>query len=49
MTDGTAVNGEDYTAASGTLQIPAGDNSTLIPVTLLTDSLDEATEISKLI
>ena len=44
MTDGTAVNGEDYTAASGTLQIPAGDNSTLIPVTLLTDSLDEATE-----
>ena len=37
-------NGQDYTAASGTLQIPAGDNSTLIPVTLLTDSLDEATE-----
>ena len=44
MTDGTAVDGQDYTAASGTLQIPAGDNSTLIPVTLLTDSLDEATE-----
>ena len=44
MVDGTAVDGQDYTAASGTLQIPAGDNSTLIPVTLLTDNLDEATE-----
>ena len=44
MADGTAQNGIDYTATSGTLQIPAGDNSTLIPITLLTDSLDEATE-----
>ena len=44
MADGTAQNGIDYTASSGTLQIPAGDNSTLIPITLLTDSLDEATE-----
>ena len=26
MVDGTAVNGQDYTAASGTLQIHAGDN-----------------------
>ena len=48
MTDGTAVTGQDYTAASKALQIPAGDNSTLIPVTLLTDSLDEG-KISKLI
>ena len=44
MADGTAQNGVDYTASSGTLQILAGDNSTLIPITLLTDSLDEATE-----
>ena len=44
MVDGSAIDGQDYTATSGTITIPAYDNSTLIPVTLLTDNLDEATE-----
>ena len=33
--DGTARAGNDYTAKSGTATIPAGDNSTLIPITSL--------------
>ncbi len=42
--DGTAVAGDDYTATNGSVSIAAGDNSTSIPITILTDSLDEATE-----
>ena len=32
--DGTAIAGTDYTAASGSLVIPAGSTSTTIPVTV---------------
>ena len=42
--DGTAIAGDDYTATNGSVSIAAGDNSTSIPITILTDSLDEATE-----
>jgi ELWxxDGT repeat protein len=45
--DGSAVEGDDYTAASGTLTFPAGSpsGSTLpIPVTILDDALDEGDE-----
>ena len=42
--NGTAIAGDDYTANSGSVSIAAGDNSTSIPITILTDNLDEATE-----
>ena len=42
--DRTATAGADYTAASGTLKIPAGARSGKIEVTLLTDRLDEHDE-----
>ncbi len=32
--DGTAVAGVDYTAASGSVLIPAGQSSAMIPVTI---------------
>ena len=42
--DGTAVAGSDYTAASGTLTFNAGDTSQTVQVTVLTDSDDESQE-----
>ena len=42
--DGTAVAGSDYTAASGTLTFNAGDMSQAVQVTVLTDSEDESQE-----
>ena len=42
--DGTAVAGSDYTAASGRLTFNAGDNSQTVQVTVLTDSEDESEE-----
>ena len=42
--DGTAVAGSDYTAASGTLTFNAGDTSQAVQVTVLTDSEDESQE-----
>ena len=42
--DGTAVAGSDYTAASGTLTFNAGDTSQTVQVTVLTDSEDESQE-----
>ena len=42
--DGTAIAGADYTRASGTLQISAGDTSATIRVQVLEDSVDEADE-----
>ena len=42
--DGTALAGSDYTAASGTLTFNAGDTSQTVQVTVLTDSEDESQE-----
>ena len=42
--DGTAVAGSDYTAASGALTFTAGDTSQTVQVTVLTDSDDESDE-----
>ena len=42
--DGTAVAGSDYTAASGGLTFNAGDTSQAVQVTVLTDSDDEGQE-----
>ena len=42
--DGTAVAGSDYTAASGALTFNAGDLSQTVQVTVLTDSEDEGQE-----
>ena len=42
--DGTAVAGEDYTATSGTLTIPAPELMGMITVPLLNDDLDELDE-----
>ena len=42
--DGTAVAGSDYSAASGTLTFNAGDTSQTVQVTVLTDSEDESQE-----
>lgn len=41
----TATAGNDFTAKSGTLNIPAGDSSGLITVTILEDALDEDDEL----
>jgi Calx-beta domain len=43
-TNGTAVAGEDYVAASGTLTIPPGALTAPITVTILADGKDEPTE-----
>ncbi|MCB1094216.1 MAG: hypothetical protein KDN22_01435 [Verrucomicrobiae bacterium] len=40
--NGTALAGSDYTAASGTLSIPAGTTTLSIPVQVIDDLLDEA-------
>ena len=42
--DGTAVAGSDYSAASGALTFNAGDTSQTVQVTVLTDSEDESQE-----
>ena len=42
--DGTAVAGSDYTAASATLTFNAGETSQTVQVTVLTDSEDESQE-----
>ena len=42
--DGTAVAGYDYTAASGMLTFNAGDTSQTVQVTVLTDQEDESQE-----
>ena len=42
--DGTAVAGSDYTAASGKLTFNAGDTSQTVQVTVLTDQEDESDE-----
>ena len=43
--DGDALNGADYTAASGTLTVPAGETSGAISVPVLDDGLDEIDEL----
>jgi hypothetical protein len=42
--DGTAVAGSDYEAATGTLTIPAGETSGVIVVKVLSDKLREGKE-----
>jgi hypothetical protein len=42
--DGTAVGGQDYVAASGTLSFPAGATSLPVAVTIVGDLLDEPDE-----
>ncbi|MEA2193894.1 MAG: hypothetical protein QOG42_328 [Solirubrobacteraceae bacterium] len=42
--DGSAIAGEDYTARSGTLGIPAGATSATLGVALLDDAADEPDE-----
>ena len=42
--DGTAVAGSDYTAASGALTFNAGDTSQTVEITVLTDSEEEGQE-----
>ena len=42
--DGSALAGSDYTAASGTLTFNAGETTKTIAVTVLVDSLDEDSE-----
>jgi hypothetical protein len=42
--NGTATAGQDYTARSGTLAIPAGSTSAAVPVALTDDSADEPAE-----
>ena len=42
--DGTAVAGEDYTSTSGTLTFNPGETTQSVPVTLLPDTVNEATE-----
>jgi photosystem II stability/assembly factor-like uncharacterized protein len=42
--DGTALAGQDYTAASGSATIPAGQTSTTISIPINPDSIDEADE-----
>lgn len=41
---GTATQGTDYSALSGTLEIPAGSASAVIPVSVLVDTLPEGDE-----
>ena len=40
----TAIAGEDYTATSGTLTFDPGETSQNVPVTILPDTVNEATE-----
>ncbi|MGK6352367.1 Calx-beta domain-containing protein [Parapedobacter sp. DT-150] len=41
---GTATAGDDYTAITGAVTIPAGQNSVAVPVTVADDQVIEATE-----
>ena len=43
-TDGTAIAGQDYTAASGTLNFSAGETSKTIQIPILDDSTTESSE-----
>jgi Calx-beta domain-containing protein len=47
--NGTAVAGQDYVAASGTLTIPPGETNGEIVVSILADGLDEPTETFTLV
>ena len=42
FSDGTAVNGVDYTGVGGTATIPAGSTFVGVPATTITDGIDEA-------
>jgi hypothetical protein len=42
--NGSAIAGQDYTARSGRLTIPAGGTAAAVPVALLDDTADEPTE-----
>jgi uncharacterized repeat protein (TIGR01451 family) len=42
--DGTAIAGNDYTAASGTLTFPPGITTQTFPVTIASDAMDENDE-----
>jgi len=42
--DGTAIAGQDYTAASGTLSFSAGETSKSFPVPILADAVTESNE-----
>ena len=42
--DGTAVGGQDYTAAEGDVMIAAGDTTATIPTDVIGDAVDERTE-----
>ena len=42
--DGTAIAGEDYTAASGTLTFNPGETTQEVPITILPDTVNEVTE-----
>ena len=42
--DGTAVAGEDYTTATGTLRFAAGETSKTVSVAVLDDAVDEGAE-----
>jgi hypothetical protein len=42
--NGSAIAGQDYTARSGRLTIPAGDTATTVSVALLDDTADEPAE-----
>ncbi len=42
--DGTAVAGEDYVAASGTVEFAPGETATTVPVEVIGDTEDEADE-----
>ncbi len=47
--DGTAAAGDDYTAVSGTLTIPAGDTAATVQVALIDDTEVESAETFKLV
>ena len=47
--DGTAVAGEDYTAASGTLSFSPGQTTQTVPVAVLDDPHDEGSETFTLV
>ena len=42
--DATASEGEDYTSSSGTIRFNPGDNSTVIPISVIGDGIDEENE-----
>ncbi len=44
ITDGTAEDGSDYTASTGTLTFSAGETVKHIPIPILADTLDEEDE-----